>query len=144
MKAPWGWAPRAQITTEVHLMGQVWDGPSTQAASKLPRWDMSCSKMFRGRSEFCHERYLLSPQSPRLDCQTLTARITVAVDSRIRKLKTASSTAPANSKGVDCSMKFSKHRAAALTPSAYASVFPDAQMNTTASWTAAAGESAPD
>ena len=55
--------------------------------------------MFRGRSEFCNERYLLSPQSPRLDCQTLTARITVAVDSRIRKLKMARSTAQANSKG---------------------------------------------
>lgn len=66
-----------------------------------------------------------------LDCQTLPSRITVAADSRIRKRKMASSAAPANPKGVDCSTKFSTHRTAALTTSAYASVFPDAQMNTT-------------
>ena len=89
------------------------------------------------------DRYLLSPQSPRLDCQTLASRITVAADSRIRKLKMASSAAPANPKGADCSKKFSKHRTAALTISAHASVFPDAQMNTTASRTAA-GASALD
>lgn len=84
-----------------------------------------------------------SPQSSRLDCQTLSSRITVAADSRIRKLKMTSSAAPANPKGAGCSLKLSKHRATALTTSAYASVFPDARMNTTASSTAA-GESAPD